>query len=111
MAKKKDTSDPRTAIAEMLSEYLTPEQCERLKDEILALHKRVHIKFECPYCGRSKSDYVEIPDAKAVVDSLTTLITQGFGRPGEAKDEREMVTIHHYIDFREFDEASDEADS
>lgn len=106
--RKDALADPRTAIADALAAYLSPEQVERLVDEILAIHKRVPVKLECDYCGRAKSAYVEVPDAKAVVSALTELLSQGFGRPDVAKMEKDLVTIRRFTDLTEWEARDDE---
>jgi len=79
--------DPREALAEGLSRYMTRPQVDALLNEALSLEKQVW--FSCPNC--KKSAKVSIPDAKATVGAVSELLTQGFGRPAGEKVSTEIV--------------------
>ena len=80
-----DQADPRAAIAAALAAYLTEDQTKKLVDEVLAVTKRINVTLNCTNCGHKSKGTIDVPDAKAVVGALTDLLSQGFGRPGEAK--------------------------
>ena len=84
---------PRQSLAEGLTHYLTPAQITALLDEALALKKQA--RAWCPGC--KKAVQVEIADAKAVVDSVSTLLTQGFGRPSGRQHEAEIIVNREVI--------------
>lgn len=84
-------AEPREAIASALSSYLTPEQVKILIDEILAINKRASAEFTCKKCKQRQMQWTEIPDAKAVADSLAGLLAQGFGRPQEASEKMDPI--------------------
>jgi hypothetical protein len=79
--------DPRQSLADGLSAFLTRSQIDALLNEALALKKESWIN--CPAC--KKRAKVEIPDAKAVVDSVSSLLVQGFGRPSEQRGDTTLV--------------------
>lgn len=86
-------TDPRAALATALSTWMTPEQVNTLIEQILALTKRAPYEYTCKHCKRNQRGYVEIPDAKAVTDSLANLANQAFGRPGEASGEDQTIVF------------------
>ena len=86
--------DPRASLAEGLSSHLTRGQISALIDSVLALEKEAWLN--CPAC--KKRSKVSIPDAKAAVDSLGTLLVQGFGRPGERKQDTKIV-VNRRIEY------------
>lgn len=77
-------SDPREAIANALQGFLTPEQTQKLVDDVLASTKRGRAFFNCKKCGAQQIQFAEIADAKAVTSAITDLMNQGYGRPTEA---------------------------
>lgn len=84
-------SEPREAIATALSNYLTPEQIQKLIDEILAIDKRSSAEFTCKGCGKRQMQWTTISDAKAVASALADLLAQGFGRPSESSEKIEPI--------------------
>ena len=82
-------SGPRADIGSALEGRLTPEQLERLLDEVLAITKTG--RGWCPDC--KKSVMVQVPDAKAVTGALVDLANQAWGRPTESHTEPEGVTF------------------
>lgn len=77
-------ADPRSDLATALSGKLAPAQLEKLLDEVLASTKRVNADWTCKFCKKTSRATVEVSDAKAVVNALTDLLNQGYGRPAEA---------------------------
>jgi hypothetical protein len=84
-------AEPRDELAAKLSSYLTPEQIEKLVDEVLAITKRASAEFNCKSCGQRQMRWTDIPDAKAVASALGDLMNQAFGRPSETSDTTEPV--------------------
>ena len=84
-------AEPRDELAAKLSSYLTPEQIEKLVDEVLAITKRASAEFSCKSCGQRQMRWTDIPDAKAVASALADLMNQAFGRPGETSDTTEPI--------------------
>jgi hypothetical protein len=78
-----ESSDPRSAIAQALGSFLTPNQVEHLVNEILAINKRVSAEFTCKHCKRSQKHWVDIPDARSVTSGIAELANQAYGRPSE----------------------------
>jgi len=83
--------EPRDELAKKLSSYLTPEQIEKLIDEILAIEKRVSAEFYCKKCGQRQMQWGKVPDAKSVALALGDFMNQAFGRPSEQNDTVEPV--------------------
>jgi hypothetical protein len=79
--------DPRAALAAGMSAYMSREMVDRLLDECLSLEKRTWVS--CPGCG--KRNEVSIPDARATVDAVSSLLTQGYGRPSEQRTPPQIV--------------------
>lgn len=100
--------DPRAAIAEGLAALLTPTQVTFLLQEVLAITKKVSVEFDCTHCGKHFRTSADVPDAKAVVSSLTDLINHGFGRPDVAKMERDMIEFRRFVDMSEWEARDDE---
>lgn len=94
-------NDPRAALAGALSSWMTPEQVQTLIEQILALTKRAQYEYTCKHCKRNQKGYVEIPDAKAVTDSLANLANQAFGRPGEASGEDQTIIFKRLTKLEE----------
>ena len=86
-------AEPRDELAAKLSSYLTPEQIGKLVDEVLAITKRASAEFNCKSCGQRQMRWTDIPDAKAVASALGDLMTQAFGRPGEANERSEPIVF------------------
>ena len=83
--------EPRDELAKKLSQYLTPEQIEKLIDEILAITKRVSAEFTCKKCGQRQMQWTTVNDAKAVALALGDFMNQAFGRPSESNETVEPV--------------------
>lgn len=84
-------SDPREVLATALGTYMTPEQVQKLIDEILAIEKRSSAEFTCKKCNQRQMQWTTISDAKAVASALGDLLSQGFGRPSESSEKVEPI--------------------
>ena len=82
-------SDTRSQIGDALAGKLTPEQLEKLMDEVLEIKKSA--RGWCPNCN--KAVMVEVPDAKAVVGATADLMNQAWGRPQDDKVEAEGIVF------------------
>lgn len=85
---------PRENIAEAVSEVLTKERIVQLLNDALALQTgKWEADARCPECDSARKILVRVPDMKAVVNTITDWIDQGFGRPGTEAGEPGGVTI------------------
>jgi hypothetical protein len=85
------TESPREMLAAALTGYLTPEQLQKLIDEVLASTKRMNAEVTCRHCGRRQMAFVQVNDAKAVALALPDLLNQAFGRVGEQNQQNDPV--------------------
>jgi hypothetical protein len=83
---------PREAVAAALGAYLTPAQLSALIDEALATTKSTWAN--CGKCGAHTK--VEVSDARSVVQALSELLNQGFGRPSGEVEDRSIV-VHRKV--------------
>jgi hypothetical protein len=89
--------EPRAQVAEALAGYLDEAQLARLMNSVLAIEKSAWAT--CPKCsGHVK---VAIADTRAVVSSISELLTQAYGRPSDRQAETEIIvnrTVHLVCD-------------
>ena len=104
------SSDPRSAIANALSAFLTEEQTNRLVNEVLAIEKRASVEVTCKHCGRHQKVWADVPDARAVAGALTDLANQAFGRPSESEKGEQTIIFRRLVRLEDL-EASDAVSS
>jgi hypothetical protein len=92
-----ESSDPRSAIAQALGTFLTPDQVEHLVNEVLAINKRVSAEFICRHCKKAQKHWVDIPDARAVTSGIAELANQAFGRPSESGRVSEPIIFQRLV--------------
>ena len=102
-------SDPREAIAQALTGFLTPEQTVMLIDEILAIKKQARAEFNCKKCGARQIQFGEVSDAKAVSSALTDLANQAYGRPTESSVQNDPIQFVRLTKLSELDDYADKA--
>ena len=98
-------ADVRADLAEALRDRLSPDQLDRLINEVLSMEKNAWAEFNCKDCGKRQRQLARIPDHKGVTQALTELLNQGFGRPTEQKTETEIVVNRQVFLIRDEDDA------
>lgn len=88
-------SEARPRIKKALEDRLTDEQLKIIMDEVLQMTKKA--RGWCPSCKKHVN--VEIADAKAVVGALSDLLIQAEGRPKEAQEDGERITLVRQVFF------------
>jgi hypothetical protein len=97
-------NDPRGSLARALQGYLTPEQMDKLVNEVLAIEKRTSVEFHCKKCGHLQRQYGSVSDAKAVAVALPDLLNQAYGRPVEATVMADPIRFYRLTDMSELPE-------
>jgi hypothetical protein len=100
-------SEPREAIAQALTGFLSPEQVKKLIDEVLSIEKRASAEFNCRKCGARQMQWGMVTDAKAVASALTDLANQAFGRPGEASAQQDPIQFYRLTNLEDADAVRD----
>lgn len=96
-------AEPRVEIARALQAHLTPQQIDKLIDEVLAIEKRKSAEFTCRKCGQRQMQWTNINDARAVTTALSDLMAQAYGRPQEASEKMEPVQFYRLTNMEEAD--------
>jgi hypothetical protein len=70
-------------------------------ETVKGLNKGYPVDHTCAECGKRGKVIVQVPDFKGILDSVTEMFNQGFGRPGTADSEAGGVQIIVHRTFPE----------
>lgn len=80
-------------MARVASEVITEEWWRDFMQVVVNLHKGYQVEHDCPECSFRKKVTVQIPDFKGIMDAVTEVYNQCFGRPGTADSDPGGTTI------------------
>jgi len=85
--------EARALIARLSTTVFTEEWLLDFMGTVKGLHKGYQVDHKCSQCGSRQKITVQIPDFKQILNAVTELFNQGFGRPGTADAESSGVEI------------------
>jgi hypothetical protein len=80
-------------MARLTSEVFDEDWLREFMDSVKGIQKGVMVDHKCGECGKRGKVTVQIPDFKAILDSVVEFFNQSYGRPSTADGEPGGVTI------------------
>ena len=80
-------------MAELAPEVFDREWLREFMESVKELQKGYQVEHDCPECSFRKKVTVQIPDFKNILDSVTELFNQAYGRPGTDNPESQGTVI------------------